>query len=314
MKKSLILAESPLQLLNAYEVIQHFKLENYTLLVRFSKKDGNDSQLSSVLEKLSFDHDNVIKLSVSAGKRNVVDYLKLLSIRVLSVFAVYKYKNVYSGNYDSGFFRLIVKRFQRNDVFLMDDGNKSIRIQSEFSKENFLHLFTMFDLKPFAGQKIIKNDYSSIRIMGNNAGHANDKVLFLGSGMSEIGIVTEAYYLKLIRSISNHYETLGLKVIYVPHRAETETKLKEIQSSHNIEITRLNYPIELFGIYQDFRPALICSFCSTAILTVKMIYDVEVECFHFDYEATPDKHELDSIYDYYEKCGVNVIRVDEYVA
>lgn len=314
MKKSLILAESPLQLLNAYEAIKYFKLENYTLVVRFSQKKENDSQLATVLEKLSFEHGHIIKLSISSGKRQFVDYLKLFFVKGLSFFANYKYKTVYSGNYDSGFFRLIVGRFKCDDIFLLDDGNKSIRIQSEFNKDRFFHLFTMFDLQPFSGQKVVKNNYSSIRGLDDSSTSVDSTVLFLGSGMSEIGIVTELYYLHLISSISSHYKSHGIKVIYVPHRAEKDSKLEQIQLNDNLEIVKLNYPIELFGIYGDVKPTLISSFCSTAILTVKMIYDMEVECFHFDYESTPDKSELDDIYNYYEQCGIKVFRVDEYVA
>lgn len=314
MKKSLILVESPLQLLNAYEVIQYFKLEHYTLLVRFSNKPENDTQLSNVLARLPFVQSSVIKIYLSSNQKKTADYLKLIFIKILSVIYTYKYETVYSGNYDSKLFRLIASRFKLDNIFLLDDGNKSIRIQSEFSKESFCHLFTMFDLEPFEGQKVIRNIYSSIRALCNKYSYADNKVLFLGSGMSEIGITTEEYYLCLIKSISAFYQRLGFEVVYIPHRAEKEDKLKKIQSNDNIKLAKLNYPIELLGMYFEFKPVVVCSFCSTAILTLKIIYDMEVECFHFDYEGTPDKNELDNIYHYYEDYGIKVIRVEEYVA
>lgn len=313
MKKSLILAESPLQLLNAYEVIQHFNLENYTLLVRLSNKPDNDAQILNVLAMLPLNQANVMKLYLSASKRKLADYLKLFFIKIFSILVSYKYYEVYSGNYDSKFFRLLVNKFRRSSVFLLDDGNKSIRIQSEFDREKFFHLFTMFDLNPLSGQKIVKNNYDFIRALSEKSVNSSNKILFLGSGMSEIGIISEGYYLHLIKKISEYYESSGYKLVYIPHRAENNSKLEEIKLNKNIEIAKLNYPIELFGMYLNFKPVMISSFCSTAILTVKMIYDIEVECFHFDYETTPDKDELDNIYQYYTDCGIKVIRVNEYV-
>ena len=59
MNKCLILIESPLQLLNAYEAIKHFNIINFTLYVRFSCVETNDSQIKRLINILDINKENI---------------------------------------------------------------------------------------------------------------------------------------------------------------------------------------------------------------------------------------------------------------
>jgi len=293
--KSLLFVESPLQLLNAFEAIKKFELSEYILVIRLSNRRTNDRQILYLIEKLKLKNIHII--SINVDKRTLIDYSKLFFCRFRYIFNVVD--KVFIGNFNSGFFRIIMKQFHRKDIILLDDGAKSIDIQKKFSNLFNYNLFTIYDFVPLKNQKIYKNNYLALKINLNHLVINSNCILFLGLKLSEFGIISEKYYLEIIEKISRNYT--DKEIIYVSHREEKKSKLEKIEKFSNLKIIQLDYPVELYGLYQNEIPYKICSLYSTALLTMKKIYRVEVESFKFDYSESEYKNIIDNVYEYYSK-------------
>lgn len=296
MKKSYLFVESPLQLLNAYEAIHKFNLKNYKIIIRLSNHIENDKQIKFLVKQLNL--NNFEFILINSDKKTINDIFKILINK-------YKYKfqnnidKVFIGNYDSGFFKIIMKQFNKDKIILLDDGSKTLAIQKQFSKDCFYNLFTIYDIAPFKGQKIYKNEYKGIRIKLQDLKVAKNKILFLGAKLSEIGIIEEKKYIELLQKISRKYN--DKTIIYITHRGESKNKLQKIEKIENIDIKRFNFPIELLGLFETSIPCKVASFYSTAVLTIKYLYNIEAECFLFNYSSSKYREDIDSVYSYYSK-------------
>ena len=295
-KKSLLFVESPLQLLNAYEAICYFKLHDYRVIVRLSGQEQNDKQIKNLIKILNINNVNYITIRVK--NRKLIDYYHLF----INSFKYY-FKNVdkvFIGNYDSGFFKLLLKQFKKSKIILLDDGTKTLTIQKQFSENNFYNMFTMYDIKPVGKQTIYKNNYDHIfNMLQKHEIKKREYILFLGMKLSELNIIDEKDYIYFLNKIANFYSNKS--IIYIPHRGESINKLKIIEKYiSNISIKYLNYPVELYGLYEQEIPASVVSFYSTALLTMKNIYKVEVNSFKFNYNDSIYKDTIDEVYKYYE--------------
>lgn len=307
MKCNIFLVESPLQLINAYEAIHHYCAKNVVMFVRYSNLDINDKQINKLLSILPLSGVRVFRFNINPEKKNIRDFFNVCNAIFLTLRLTLTVSRLFIGNYDSGFFKIILRLCSpKTKIVLLDDGNKSIRIQKEIDTEGRLEFFTTFDVMPTKKNHVVLNNYPKIKELVKAGKVLDRSVVFIGSGMAEIGIVSEEYYVSLIDRIVEHYNNLDFYVIYIPHRAESSQKLNIIVEKTNVEIRHLDYPVELFGLFNDFSPFLVSSFCSTALITLKNIYGYSVECFSFDYVGHSDEEELDELYKFYQEIGIEV--------
>jgi len=306
-KKSLLFVESPLQLLNAYEAVAYFNLENYIYMIRLSNNEANDKQIMNLLKLLKINTTNIQYIYLRTTNRTLYDYIKLLFYRFKYIFAK-DIDKIFIGNYESGFFKLIIKQFSKQSIILLDDGAKTLSIQSKFTNTKNYNLFTMYDIEALENQKNYINSYRQVLSKIKNLSINQDEILFLGTKLSEVGIIEEEYYIKLIQNICNYYS--DKRIVYIIHRGESQEKLELIQKNENILIKQLDYPIELYGLYKNEMPFKVSSFYSTAILTMNKIYNLEAECFKFNYSHSIHVHAIDEVYSFYQK-EMKVINLDD---
>ncbi len=308
MKKNILFVESPLQLINAYEAVSFFGLNNFYYVIRLSGNVNNDKQLKEIVNRLEL--VDFVFLNLNAQNKKFEDYLVLLLYRFKYVFSSKDIEKIYIGNYDSKFLSLIMKQFSNDKIVLLDDGSKTFEIQRTFEPSQHLNLFTMYDILPVGKQIVYKNSYNRILALlrDENVVFDNSSVLFIGSKLSEDGAISEKYYITLLNEISEFYD--GKTIIYVPHRDEDKNKLKEIGTINNVEVKTIGYPIEFFGLYESAIPATISSFFSTALMTMKAFYAVEIESFSFDFSNSDCKVEIANLYEYYKK-EMNVVRLSD---
>jgi len=297
-KKTLLFVESPLQLLNAYEAVSYFGIENYTYIVRLSNNEGNDKQIINLLNLLAINKNNVEYIYLRTTDRKLSDYSKILFYRYKYLFTK-NIDKIFIGNYESGFLKQIMKQFNRDKIILLDDGAKTLSIQSKFTNTQNYNMFTMYDIKTLQNQNIFINSYKETLSNIKEVSVKQNEILFLGTKLSEVGIIKEDYYIKLIQKISNFYA--DKKILYIVHRGESQKKLDLIQKNENITIKQLNYPIELYGLYETEMPFKVSSFYSTAIFTMNKIYNLEAECFRFNYSDSMHASAIDEVYKFYEK-------------
>lgn len=297
MKKSILFVESPLQLVNAYEAVNFFGLNNYSYIVRLSGSETNDNQMENIVKRLGI--NNVTYLKINAENRTVSDYLHLFFYKYKYLVTSKQIDKVFIGNLESGFFSLILKQFSKEKVILLDDGGKTMDIQNNFDDEWYYDLFTIYDLVPIQKQMVYKNNFTSIleSLKNNNLIFNENEVLFIGSKLSECKIVDEKYYLLLMNEISFFYK--NQTIIYIPHREESQSKLEKIDLIKNVQVKKIAYPVELLGLYENRMPIKVSSFFSTALITMKRIYNIDVESFSFDYRHVKNKQAMDDTYDYY---------------
>ncbi|UTJ07339.1 alpha-2,8-polysialyltransferase family protein [Arcobacter roscoffensis] len=299
---NLFIVESPLQLLSAYEAINYFGIKKYKILIRLSNSKENDNQILKLLKCLKV-KDMSYVFSLNAKNKTLLDYLKITFFKMLFFYLNKRVKKLFLGNFESGFMKILMKNINKKKIILLDDGAKSIVIQSKFNNMNNFDFFTFFDLDPLEGQQIYSNSFSMLKNKIKNKEKANF-VLFLGTKLSELDIVSEEYYIRCIKEIAIYY--IKTKIIYIPHREENKNKLKLLEKNiSNLKIKKIDYPVELFGLNESFIPQVVASFYSTALFTMNKIYCCNSNAFKFDYEKSIYKESIDKVYhDYANKIKV----------
>ncbi len=292
------IVESPLQLLNAFEAATYFKSQKTLYIARLSGEQKNDEQMHHVANTLQLNH--VMKIFVPIKKLSFTLLLKVITLKVLLFFNYFFVSKIIVGNFESKFIKFLLGS-RKAKVILVDDGAKTLSQQSSFSDENSFDFFSMYELAAWSNQKIYRNKYQGLHsILDVNYNKKNQsQILFLGAKLSEINFLSEDKYLGYLKKIQVYYALVGLMLIYVPHRGESLDKLNSIRTSLGIEIQNLDYPIELIGLYQDEIPCRVASFYSTALFSLNVIYDMDVDCFEFDVNELPNKTAIKAVYDLY---------------
>jgi alpha-2,8-polysialyltransferase (POLYST) len=312
---NLFIVGSPFQLLSAISAKNYFQSTHNTLIIRYSSSSQNNGQLKRLLGLVHW--DKIIEIKKSSF--NTFRFLWL--IRSYSRQGIC-YKNLFIGDYRVPENLLAITNINNHQKYLLDDGGVTITVQTVFfnnldkfkedylSKFSFLrkllytiyglemyrvkiiNLFTCFNLTPLNDQKIISNDFSDLRNKLNlKSCTSNNKVVyFLGTSMVENGFISLDYYHKMMNKISSYYKNLDKKVLYIPHRIESESKLGSLLNE-NLELLRFENPVELEFIYRKINPLNVASFFSTALYTLKIIYTtVNIDAFLIDNNEISLKH------------------------
>jgi len=300
---NIFFVESPLNLICAYEAIDFFQIKDYKIVVRLTSNDNNNLQITNITRMLRIEQTNIEYINISTTNRSFLDYLKVISY-LLKYFFTFSLERVFIGNIESGFLSLVAMMFDKKKIILIDDGTKTIASQNSFNRGNFYNIFTMYDLPPIEGQKIYKNDFKLVKNFIHEIKIDKNSVLFIGSKISEEGIISESCYLDLINEIFNRYPDKN--IIYIPHRGEDLEKISRIENIERVVVKKIGYSVEFLGVNEWELPCKVISFYSTALLTMKSLYNVDVESYFFDYTGSPYKGYIDSIYDFY-RGEINVI-------
>lgn len=298
--KALIVIESPFQLLSAFEAISYFGIKDFDLIVRVNGESRLQQQLETLVEKLGFDFSAVKYVLIRTAERKLSDFARFLFFCVKFFFKSSYYNKVFIGNYRSVFLRNFIRQFNNSKVVILDDGNVTIDVQKNFSSKNFYDIFSMFDLKPFLNQNIFKNDFKALRSIIDSKGTCNNTVCFIGPGVVAAGILELEDYIKVLSIIVSKYTSQGKRILYIPHRSESRDEVATVSDLTGVSIFRPDLPIEFLGLSNIKMPTKFCSLYSTALLTVREIYGVDVESYHFDYSGSVYKEEIDSVYNYYK--------------
>ncbi|MFT6734268.1 MAG: hypothetical protein ACJAS9_002463 [Polaribacter sp.] len=311
MKKNLLLVESPFQLLSAYEAIKYFKLQNYLLLIRYSGLKKNDQQIDRLLQVLQINPVNIESVFIKESCRGVSDFLKFIFYMFKYFIKRADFESIYIGSYRSRFFRNVLKQFlNEKKIILLDDGNQTIEVQKEFTSTENFDLFTMYSLEAYQGQKVYLNQFKALsKLIVIDKNSTEDNILFIGCGLSEAGIISSKKYIQLIEKVAEYYGERGKTMVYLPHRNEQQLLINELVKINNLNLKTIDYPIEFIGLYDGMSFSKVSSFYSTALITMRDIYNLEAECFFFDYTASKYQRDIDLVYDYYKK-EMKLIQLD----
>ncbi|MFK5950280.1 MAG: hypothetical protein QM500_16090 [Methylococcales bacterium] len=225
-----------------------------------------------------------------------------------------------------------------NKVVSLDDGNATILLAKErrghmlsderigikkksklFLKKVFqniknieydkLEFFTIYDITPGDNDSVIRNEFKHLR-SGLTSMSISEVVYFIGSPVSESGIMNQYDYLKHLKRVKVYYK--DKKMLYVSHRRENKTNLSEISRELGIEVVTFDYPIEYQLSIMKVRPLVMASFVSSALDSCSLIFGdtMNIAAFRLNLDGSPLEDEIDGIYEAYmsnESPSFNVI-------
>lgn len=329
---NLFVVESPLQLLNAIEAKHFFHDTSSILVVRYTKNGYGNRQINNLLELTKWDKVLGFKYSGKA------DFLKSLFV-IKKLRSNNNFTNIFLGDYRNHWMKLFIANLTYDNVYLLDDGAGTLFLQKSLSPDiisrgkqasiikklllnslslkdylkgdDILHLFTMFDLTSHQGQKVIKNRFDFLKsLIKDGIAWEEDKIFFLGSNLSEMKIVSQEFYVKFIGIIREHYK--NMEMVYIPHRGEDVSKLRDIKDKYKICIKKFDHIIEVAFVLENIKPLHIASFYSVALYTLRQIYpDTRIDAIllpdaELDFQY---RQNIKTVYGYY-KNYMNVLEIN----
>jgi hypothetical protein len=283
--KNLFIIGTPLQLINAIEAIKHFKLTNNTLIIVHRSLEANRVQMDYLRSLYKWEEIIDIEYSRHSSIFKYIDLVKHLK--------KYTYKYIFISKLEV-VPKIVIPNVTKEKVFLLDDGVLTISIYEnqikpnkinkyDFKELRFLffglnikikdkiNLFTCFDLKPFNGIEIVKNELNFLKeTYLQNAKNNYENIYFLGHPLNEALVKSDVY----ISNILSLIEKFNKKIIYIPHRGETK-EMKNILSSIDsplFNIIDINMPVELYFLENKIYPMHVIAYYSTALITLSTIY------------------------------------------
>ncbi|MCW8896092.1 polysialyltransferase family glycosyltransferase [Sulfurimonas sp.] len=285
--KNLFILRSPLQIINALDAIEHFNLENNIVVPVYNRSDSNTQQMKKLLSLGKW--EQIIHIEESF-KSKFFRYVKI--IRALKK---HNYKNIFIGELGI-FYKIVVANTKKEKVFLLDDGTVTMKyynkfiIHDKYNKYNFrelrflfaglkikvrdkVNLYTYFDLKPVHGIEVVKNNLNYLkRKYLKDAKKDTSVIYFIGQPLDDVNVIDVQMYKKVLENIIKMYQK---KIVYIPHRSESEKLKQTIASIDNplFEVNNLNKSIEMYLLEEKIYPMHIMSFSSTALTTLGMVYE-----------------------------------------
>jgi hypothetical protein len=270
-KNKIVLLNSPLQFINFIEFI-NFKKKNdskynykYVFLGYLNNKEINI--IVNINKKI-----NSNKYKIIPFKKNINVFLLHFFIKIRKFF-LNNYNQIIFGDYNYYLFREFYKI--SNSRIMLDDGTNSLEFEKLFKLDRSnLIIFTLFNKKIYHNKKIIENKFLYLKnfLKKKNKKKSIAEGYFIGSPFVETGILTRDQYYFFIKNIINRNKDINF--IYVPNPRE----LSENYNKYNFKkILKSNYNFELFLINSDFYPKVIVGASSTLFLTIKSIFDDQLD-------------------------------------
>ncbi len=222
---------------------------------------------------------------------------------------------------------------------LLDDGNATLQLAKErskglsdgrsvllksriklFLKKNIqkindsnydrLEFFTIYDISPGVQDSVVRNNFEHLRSDVMFFKKTNE-IYFIGSPISESGIISQCEYLNHLKKVRNFYKSS--EFIYISHRRESEGNLEKISREIDSRVERFDYPIEYQLSVMETRPLIMASFISSALDSCSLIFGdtMKIIAFKLNLETSPVKDEILSIYEEYES-NKNISVIAEY--
>ena len=310
--KNLFIIGTPLQLINAMEAINHFKLEKNILVIVHRSLKANKTQIDKIRDLYKWEEVIDIEYSKHSSLLKYVNLVKYLKR--------YTYKYIFFPKLEV-VPKLVIANVKKEKVFLLDDGGLTVTIYEKFIKTNKLNkydlkelrfllfglkikirdkinLFTYFDLEPVNGIEVIKNNLTYLKNKIKNAKRDDNVIYFLGQPISTL--IDDAIYRNSLKSIIKKYNK---KLVYIPHRGETQDKIDYLSELDNsmFSIKDIGMPVELFFLNTKIYPSHVISYYSTALTTLDLIFEDSV----INYIKVPENSSTKATFDkslrkYYE--------------
>ena len=330
--KNLYLISSPFQALCATEAKEYFQLRNnVALIVNYSNdSDRNLKQIENIMALSQWDE------IITIGKQSNTSKYREYIVRLFKLKRD-KYKNIFIGHFGQ-FQHVLLSNLDYQKVYVIDDGVLTLELHKnelnpfrkkhpiKFSKQlknlryrlfgfdvefdkRKLNYFTLFKLEQYYGEEIITNNFHFLKKYINEKAQDIKVVYFLGQPL--IGdVVSRESYIKNLTSVQQYFKNQGKKTVYIPHRRESkDLKYIEEMEGEYFSIKRPHNIIELFLLEENLLPYGVYSFFSTAIFSLKAIYNDKIEIAAFEIKNDELLHNHNKIKNIYTTMKDNNISV-----
>lgn len=139
--------------------------------------------------------------------------------------------------------------------------------------------FTSYDIQVSKKDKVIKNDYLLTKRKLATTPRIIKTVYFFGSGLTEVGIMTEKIHHRYIKKVRDYFSDFHF--VYIQHRGEKKRKLDALRSDLNIEIRNFDLPYEYMLYTGCPIPEIIASFCSSVLQNCYNIVGKDIKIISF---------------------------------
>ena len=291
---NVFVVETPLQLLNAKEARAHFGISprDSLLVLLGGNTRGNRLQLMQLVNSEEWRDVHYL------GRTDPLSFA-VTELRAHPLLrSIGQAERVMIGEYRSPLMRDFATKLKPRQAVLLDDGVATLGVAQYrqlcareanpppyvrkgwkgWVEKNMLRVtgtdlseitfFTIFSISTSPPDTLIKHDYPQLRNGIPDIKHRNE-TYFLGSPLVECGYMTEEDYAASLREA---LEPCDGHTKYIPHRRENDAKVARLASSLDLDVLRLDEPIELVLVGTGILPTRLASFHSTAMATCQALF------------------------------------------
>jgi hypothetical protein len=342
-EQNIYFVSTPGQMLSAIEAQNHFKTKNNVLVILFFVvRDGKNINQMFKLSEL-FPYDKLITYQNKSAK------FYISFIPFLKIFKEDSFHYLFFG-FNTILYRRIVANIKFKELYYLDDGVHTITTHEDthndlnnttrdeykpfpktlnFLKVRFiyakhdlkadtylnnLNFFTVYNLKQYKNEKIIKHNFSYLRTLLIKNETIDNTVYLLGQPLVEmVGVEQDIYnnHLKIIFKIYSAY-----KIVYIPHRLEIvhEEIRKYIENNDNIDLFVPNEPIEFYFLNNNIYPMEVVSFITSALFNIRKLFPkTKTKAFEIDIKNLDIHHQkgISLIYKHFSNEDIELISLKE---
>ncbi len=221
-----------------------------------------------------------------------------------------------------------------DNIYCLDEGARTIctamarsdkdnsfvgKVLGEYAKRNAMGLLYGYRVNPIKSIQYFscytvplrKNDtlavntYDLLRTKLQDVPKDLETLLFIGSSLSEVGVVSEEYYLCSLKKILSYYS--GKKIHYIAHRGDSEEKLCKIENDIGMKVVKYDIPFELVISQSESIPYGVVSFYSSVLVNCYKMFagNLKVVSVRLDYDEISNRHkdDIENVYSYFEKIS-----------
>jgi hypothetical protein len=316
----LFFASGPLHFINIFEFIKKIKIKKYKIFMLKTKIHRVNSEMFNTIKFLDLQNIEII----SWNSLKIISFIQYLFFikKIRSQYCDIKITFVIS-DFKYLFFHFLRVFFDRSNFILIDEGSGTIIAYKKYIsrgiyfpidqyKSVFFNIYKYLLTKNFRiliyskfkifslykdyikDDDILVNKFENLkRKIKRVIKKDNSIVLFVGTKLSERGIISLEEELKILKKINSYWSFRGKKLIYISKRTTSDKKLNLIKKKLSIDYVKFSLPLEL-AISEEFKklPFAICSHGSALDITLKQIYNIKSylyfpkgyeKLFHLDY-------------------------------
>lgn len=325
----LIFAESPLQIINAWELIRGRGSDEYACVCYSANR-----KTRIVVERAW--------KRMFSGRFEVLHYSSTALLRYLNIMQMWRivadlrhYDAIILGNLASPLQRVVMLAAPHCCVYAVDDGNNTTRALSSvremhhdffecmkfgarlamlggFPGRARVRLFTMYKGLPVLDNFAYYENKNLRLSLGFLSKEVTEDVVFIGCCLVEVGGVMEQDYESILTSFVRDFKDTAGRIVYYPHRREDVSRRRTFIESLGIVWKEPEVCLEIDMLMAAGLPGAFVSVYSTALEIMLRLAGEKVRIFSYRIDESlfcteKIRQEANSSYARYEKIGINVI-------